>query len=150
MEQNPNSKIPRWIHNPHKGLKNISDLNIRVPGFKTVDLDKYVKDPVRLVRSFERGSLKEMLDEGELLWVNSDVPVQSKPKYTISSKPIQSKVFCVVNRGAEKEKLFVEALEDEWRHNPMQSSELENAKNTERLINSEEMDQFDDPSDRKW
>ena len=135
--------IPHKYYNPTPKPVDIRDLNIKVKTGEIVNVEKHRIAPLRLERSYLTGDIAMLILDGKLEPVWNEQVHKDKPKYEVSKKPIPSRVFCVV-KPPQDESSFIDEIESQWLSNPLANTEAENARIAEKLINSEDLEDFEE------
>jgi hypothetical protein len=142
------SKIakPVILYNPTSKPVFIRDLDIKIKAGETLDVLGYSKriSEAALLASAERGSMREALLSGSVIFVDSAAPRPTATKFTESRKPIsRHQLLAPIAKSASSN--FIERLQQDFSSRILAAPEQEIAKNTEQLINSVDFEGFDDP-----
>jgi len=124
----------------------IRDLDLKVKAGETLDVFGYSKKitDAMVMSSAERGSLREALLSGSVVFVDSAAARPPVARFTESKRPISRRqLLAPIAKGASSN--FIERLQQDFSSRVLTAPEQEVAKNTEQLINSVDFEGFDDP-----
>ena len=146
---NPATQIkkPVFIYNPTPKPVQVKDLDMKVKPGETIDVFAYSKHMTesRFLLSAEKGSLRDALVSGCLLFVESNSKnIPQIARFTESNRPIFRRQL-LAPRSKEANSNFIDRLQQDFGDRVLTAPEQEIAKNTEKLINSVDFDGFDDP-----
>jgi hypothetical protein len=145
MAENKITK-PVILYNPTSKPVFVRDLDLKVKAGETLDVFGYSKKITdnMVIASAERGSLRDALVSGSVIFVDSTTARPAATRFTESTRPISRRqLLAPVSKGASSN--FIDRLQQDFSSRVLTAPEQEVAKNTEQLINSVDFEGFDDP-----